>query len=260
MYKNSTRIKLRRLRHKESAIDIAIQIIKNEGFLNLSMTDVASKLDVSVGSLYQLFSCKEELLSAIALRGTELLKELIKRAVNFDGRPREQIMAVHLAHTHYSNTYPVAYQAAYLSNIDGISQKISKESHDALKANMQEVMGLAVQIVERAIESGDLRLPSNVTPQDIVYSFWALRYGNIALSAFNLCKQCSQEDKILKHSTAFRTMLDGYNWAPLSENIDIDSLSTKIKKELKLDQEFISFPEQMNRNRRSTDFQPNAIQ
>ena len=75
---------------KQLMLDIAEQLIDEDGHQALSMDRIAEHSEYSKGTVYQHFPCKEEVLIAICQRSMGTLTELFERANRFDGRPRER--------------------------------------------------------------------------------------------------------------------------------------------------------------------------
>lgn len=232
--KNPTRVELKRIKLRETVLESATKLVQNGDFYSLSMNSVAEQVDISVGSLYQMFSCKEELICCIAIRGSLLLKEMLTRAVSVEGNAREKMVAVHLTHNYYALSQPVPYQAAYSSKMDGISQKICKDYHEELNGNLQDCLNVVAVVVDIAIANNELVLPEGISPVDLVYSFWSLHYGNLALSKFEMFGKDSVVDRGLVQRTFFRAMLDGQNWLPLSADFDYNTSGRKIIEKLGL--------------------------
>jgi len=79
-------------------LDIARNVLHEEGFHLLSMERVAECAEYSKGTVYQHFSCKEEMLIQLCITSTTQLLALFQRAAGFDGSHRDRMMAVMHAH------------------------------------------------------------------------------------------------------------------------------------------------------------------
>jgi AcrR family transcriptional regulator len=83
---------------KERIIQAALQVFSEKGYHQATMEDVATRIGVSRGALYQYFKSKEELLYAIIERWDQSMKNFLSPA--YEGKePREslQVMFEHMA-------------------------------------------------------------------------------------------------------------------------------------------------------------------
>ena len=81
-------------------------MIVQDGYHGLSMDRIAEALEYSKGTIYQHFSCKEEILMALVNQTMERRLELFRRAAAFRGRSRERITAVGAACELFFQLYP----------------------------------------------------------------------------------------------------------------------------------------------------------
>ncbi len=73
----SDRVKREIERKREEIIDAAEKLFFSEGFKETSMDEIAKKSEFSKRTVYKYFESKEDLYSAIALRGLELYNKII---------------------------------------------------------------------------------------------------------------------------------------------------------------------------------------
>ncbi len=79
-------------------LHIARSILHEQGFHQLSMDLVAEKAEYSKGTIYQHFSCKEEMLIQLCNRTMAGLYQLGQRAITYNGTHRERLLAFQVAH------------------------------------------------------------------------------------------------------------------------------------------------------------------
>jgi len=73
------RIEREKERKRREIIDVAEKLFFKEGFKETSMDAIAKKAEYSKRTIYKYFGSKEEVYSAIALRGVELLQKIIMK-------------------------------------------------------------------------------------------------------------------------------------------------------------------------------------
>ena len=75
-------------------LEIARDLLLKGGYHGLTMAQVALRAGSSKGTVYQHFSCKEEMIITLAAESVEKQRELVERAAMFRGRPRERMLAI----------------------------------------------------------------------------------------------------------------------------------------------------------------------
>ena len=69
-------------------LDIAKSLIETEGYSTLSMDRIAELAEYSKGTVYQHFSCKEEILIQLCNQNGQILKSLFERACDYSSGTR----------------------------------------------------------------------------------------------------------------------------------------------------------------------------
>jgi len=62
---------------KKKVLEAALEVFKEKGYFKSTMDDIASKLGISKGAIYQYFDSKEQLLATLYMSGPENLRSLI---------------------------------------------------------------------------------------------------------------------------------------------------------------------------------------
>jgi AcrR family transcriptional regulator len=218
---------------QELILDVSAKLIAEQGFSNFGMDRIAELTEYSKGTIYQHFPCKEEVLMHLCIRGLRIWRDFFDRALAFRGNSRERLLAIHLAHDFYAKLYPVEYESIYTVKSAGVREKISPESHAAQNELMKDVIDRVVIVITEAIENGDLRLPGNMAPQDLVYGFWALHYGELMFETFNFpYRNLGIGDLENNVRLVLRTLLDGLPWEPVSSRHDYAASAERIVREI----------------------------
>src|SRR5690606_23751143 len=87
-------------------IEIARDIIEKEGLAALTMDKLSASCDYSKGTVYNHFSCKEDLLVAVSNEGLKDLQQIFSKLDGFQGNGREQMLGLQLAYLYFSKLYP----------------------------------------------------------------------------------------------------------------------------------------------------------
>lgn len=184
-----------------------------EGYDYFSMERIAEYLECSRPLVYKHFTCKEEILLALAIESKRRRVRFYERAQGFKGRAREKFVGIGEVESYlFPRDLPVELFVASTA----LRAKTSRERQDALHALDLRAMGISTDIVREGIAAGDLDLPKRMAPEDFFFCAWAIRWG-----AFNLIRSDTPLDaagmqhprQAVDHSLA--RMLDSYNWRPL---------------------------------------------
>ena len=114
----STR-KQREWQQRENLIlDAARDMLLEGGYLGLNMDRIAEAVEYSKGTIYQHFSCKEDVLSAICTQSLEHMTALFEQGATFDGRTRERMVALGEAYDLFVRLYPHHFQSSLILQTD----------------------------------------------------------------------------------------------------------------------------------------------
>ncbi len=80
---------------RDRCIEESLSIIAEDGVRNLSIRKVARRLGVSHGAPYRHFANRDALITEIAIRGTQILRDYVGRGVDYENKtPRENFLQV----------------------------------------------------------------------------------------------------------------------------------------------------------------------
>jgi TetR/AcrR family transcriptional regulator len=94
---------------KQRQHDIIIAAEKlffSKGYDEVSMNDIAQKVELSKATLYLYFQNKKSLFFAIVLRGTKILNSIIREAVNKEEKGIDKVSAYRNAYNEFTWDYP----------------------------------------------------------------------------------------------------------------------------------------------------------
>lgn len=220
------------LEREELILDTASELLQSLGYLGLSMDRIAEAIEYSKGTIYQHFSCKEEVLCALCLRILNIQVEMLTRATHFQGCGREKILAVLMAHQLFAKIYKREFNNSLVIKSASIREKLSPESQKKLQDTEQQCLKKVSQIVREAINCGDLVL-KDLSPEDLIFGLWSTSFGaaQLQLSDIPLIKLGISDPLkiIVQHSIR---VLDSYGWKPMSNEWNYEKTMTRIMKEL----------------------------
>ena len=218
-------------------LDIAKSLIEGEGYSTLSMDRIADLAEYSKGTVYQHFSCKEEILIQLCNQSDQRLKSLFTRACEHSGCSREQLLAIGIAHEIWKAENPICDELTQTLHGGGTMDKVSKESLKQHTELELEILGLVGNIVTAAIEKGDLDLEQKTTVPELVFGIWSLCHGGLQLRSMDLpLEQMGISAPYRAVMNTLDATLDGYGWKPLSSEHSYRDASESIFENLFADE------------------------
>ncbi|WP_305856634.1 TetR/AcrR family transcriptional regulator [Balneatrix alpica] len=203
---------------EEAILTEALQLIEELGIGAVTMDKVVARVPYSKGTVYGHFSGKEDLLLALCNRGMAILGELFSRIAKFEGNTRERMQGYHLAYLLYALLYPTHFMLVVTMKTPGFQDKCTPERWQAHELLEDRMMQGAINIIEEAMDLGELTLPPGIPAAFPAFSAWAMGFGTIALLSCHNDMPCgaadiSMEQVYMANSTV---VLDGLRWNPMS--------------------------------------------
>ena len=214
-------------------LETARSMLLDIGYINLTIDRIADKTDYSKGTIYQHFSCKEEIVVALLINSSEKVQEFLQRAASFNGKSRERIIAMVQAYELFVRLFPHHFKAENLTQNESIREKASVELQKKLQAAEQRNIGIVTGVIRDAIAQGDLQSIYHHTPEELTFGLWAGCYGayvlmdaDIPLEAFGIKDPIS----VCRHNV--HALLDGFGWRPLSGEWNYEQTYERVWKEI----------------------------
>lgn len=218
-------------------LEIAHGILEQDGFHLLSMEGIAEAAEYSKGTVYQHFTCKEEILIQLCNKQMHELQGLFQRASEFDGNDRDRITAVCYSHLLWSRIGRNKTDIHQHLCMHGVRDKVNDSSlkqHDELN---HSIIGLVNSIVNQAIEAGDLSKSKHMQAPDIVFGLWSLCSGGQQLQASELpLTEFGISNPDMTMLRTIQLMLDGLNWQPLHTETHLKKLLKQFNTQVFVDE------------------------
>ncbi|WP_179137302.1 TetR/AcrR family transcriptional regulator [Candidatus Entotheonella palauensis] len=229
----NTARKQREWQQREDLIlGVARQMLLEGGYLGLNMDRIAEALEYSKGTIYQHFSCKEEVLSAICTQSLAQMADLFAQGNTFSGRTRERMMAIGEAYDLFVKFYPHHFQSSQILRTVSIREKTSEARQQRFEAVEHRCIGIVSGIIRDGLAQGDLVLPMWISPEQFTFGLWALSSGAHAIMAGKPLENLGIERPYDTLYANYHIMLDGVGWQPLSHVWDYEQTRARIRQEV----------------------------
>ena len=226
--------KQREVHDREARIlEVARSMIVQDGYHGLSMDRIAEALEYSKGTIYQHFSCKEEILLALVNQLMDRRLDLFRRAAAFRGRSRERIMAVGAACELFFQLYPGHLHIEHTVRISSIREKASEQRRMCLESCEARCSEVVRGVVRDAVAAGDWEVSDDFGVDHLTFGLWSITFGgySIAATSPSMTNLGIHEPLLAIRGNCIR-LLDGVGWKPLSSEFDLSSIIDRIKREV----------------------------
>lgn len=214
-------------------LSVAEELLLEDGYHALTMGRVAERTRFSKGTVYNRFTCKEELVVALGCRCSEERLSLLERAVQFDGRTRERMVALGEAAELFARRYPNSVRVLHLIDAEAILEKVPEALRQRMRRYNARLFELMLNLAQEAIAVGDLTLPARSTPEELCFALCALVDGGAALilAGMPLVEQ-GLEDPFGAIGRGCHLLMDGCGWQPLYRDFNYSESARRIRETL----------------------------
>ena len=214
-------------------LDSALTLIEHEGIALLTMDKLVQKVPYSKGTIYNHFSCKEDVLLGLCNRSMGALAELFQRAMKFDGLLREKALAIQFAYMLYARLYTTQFMLVITAKSATVVDKSNPWRHEEHIQLEGRLMTPVVTFFQQAIDKGDMPPPTSMDIKQLTFAFWSLGFGTNALLLDDVNECAARSSLIVEREMLnnFNILLDGLKFKPLTEDHDWSVTLKKLKQE-----------------------------
>lgn len=211
-------------------ITIAHELVDKVGFTGLTMDKLVHSSPYSKGTIYNHFSSKEDLITALSIRSLNLVIDLFNKALKYPGHSREVALACNFSYQLYSQLEPTLFMCVLTAKTPAIMEKTSPERLKAISDKEELITGLCDQLFEAGVKDGSLKLSPATGIENLTFANWAMSFGtNILLmnAKSAACVDRLDQKTVLIHNV--NLLLDGMQWSPLSSEYDYQKTSRELE-------------------------------
>ncbi len=218
---------------ERAILSAAREMLAEGGYLGLNMARIARQLDYSNGTIYQHFPNKEDIILALTVETLEKRSNMFERASAFQGNSRERMMAIGYAAELFVRLYPDYFNVEQTVRSSSIWEKTTKQRRQLMLGCETRCMGIVSGIIREGVAAGDLRLPEELRPEEMVFGLWSMTFGGYSIIAANdnlVQLGIRHPFSAVRRNTIM--ILDGYCWQPLSSQFDANAVYERIEREV----------------------------
>jgi AcrR family transcriptional regulator len=197
-------VQRRRTRTRAALLDAAERAFMREGFHAVRIEAIAEEAEVSVGSIYNLFSNKAGLYLAVTERATELFGEYLDRAYRTSQSPLEQVMACGDAYLRFHLEHPGAFRFIAFEGVESRPAVGDDDARARVTAQITAVLEEFRDRIAAAVAAGEAN--ASVDPaltSRVLFGAWngmvalALRHDDLAVDDDEISAVIEQARRIV---------------------------------------------------------------
>ncbi len=216
-------------------VEAGRELIREDGLLNLQMARVADRCEYAVGTLYQHFVSKEDLLLEIARKDIEAHVSLFERVARWSAPARDRMIAMTVADAVFFSHNPEHFQLIQYVFCDVVWRSAPAERRQQVLATQAPISAIAVGIVDDGVAAGDLDR-GGLSSWGVASASWAQALGMLnLLHAEGLVEPISMVQPYRLMCRHMQVLLNGFGWQPLvdvSDDAALDALINRIRTEV----------------------------
>lgn len=213
----------------------ARDLIREEGLLNVQMSRIADRCEYAVGTLYQHFRSKEDLLLALTQESALQHVDLFQRVTKWKASTRERMFGIGVADMIFVRRNPEHFRVAQYALCEAVWNAASEDRRQSLLATHELIGGAVDAVVNEALARGDLE-PAGFDAEQVGRGCWALTYGTHQLvHAKGVVRDVSIDASYRLMCRHLQSLLNGYGWKPLADTSDdraLDDLIKRVRREV----------------------------
>lgn len=219
---------------EETLLDISRRLLLENGYAGLTMDQLADASEYSKGVVYQHFKSKEDVVTALAVQTLRDRVSRFERAMTFQGRPRERMLAIGVAEELFVRLHPQHFHTEQIIKMASLHERASSDRVEELRREEGGCFTRVLSIVMEAIAAKDLELKPQQQPAEIVLSLWAMNQGyhSILGMSTEIFSQHGITTPFATLRQSCESFLDGIQWRPLSTEWDYDATYHRILREI----------------------------
>lgn len=166
-------------RRREDIVDAAERVFFSQGWDEATMEDVAAEAELGKATIYLYFSSKEELYSAVQLRGMRIMHAMFERAVADKESGIERTEAVGRAYIAFAHQYPKYFDAMMHFGSKAKNVEEMAEWERECEALGESTIELVANTVQAGIDDGTIR--KELDPLRTAFILWAQTTGMLQI-------------------------------------------------------------------------------
>ena len=219
------------IREREAVVlKKARELLLTEGYFGMTMDRIAEASAYPKGTIYQRFTCKEDVVLALARQCIEKRFDMVRRGASYPGRARERMAALGEAVALFARLHPD--DSRIIHNAGGpIREKGSPERVEALTRLEHKTARFVNGIVADAVAQGDLELVNGLTVEHVTFALSSLVEGSYAMMENGVPQNAlAMAYPVQEMWWAYNRLVDAFGWRPLFAEGDWEEVLAQVRR------------------------------
>ncbi|MFZ3560391.1 MULTISPECIES: TetR/AcrR family transcriptional regulator [unclassified Streptomyces] len=210
----------------QKLVDVALDMVCRDGFHNLTLGKLADEAGYSKGTVYNHFTCREDLLIELSAESARRQLRYFQAIADLPWDGVRSVYGMALAYLRHAEVAPVLFECSITARTDAVCKVASEQRlkrRDLVEAQMSQVVGYAVErsVAEGSFENADVEAAVAVD---------ALRAYILGYAAMHLLSRrflwAGEEDRDTRLKV-MTSMVSGLGWARLAAD-DVARLQREV--------------------------------
>ncbi len=195
-------------------VRLALDMIERDGFHNLTLGRLADAAGYSKGTIYNHFTCREDLLIELSAESARRQLRYYQAIADLAWGGVSALYALMLAYMRHAEVAPVLFECSITARTDAVCEAASEtrlKRRDLVESQMAQVVG---SVVERAVAEGPFDNP-RLTPAVAVDALRSYILGYAAMHLLSRRFLWAEEDSLRDRLQVLASMVQGLGWPRL---------------------------------------------
>ncbi|MEU8616241.1 helix-turn-helix domain-containing protein [Streptomyces sp. NPDC048623] len=195
-------------------VRLALEMIERDGFHNLTLGRLAGEASYSKGTIYNHFTCREDLLIELSAESARRQLGYYQSVADLAWGGVQALYGLMLAYMRHAETAPVLFECSITARTDTVCAAASEDRlkrRDLVESQMAQVVG---SVVERAVAEGPFDNP-HLTPAVAVDALRSCILGYAAMHLLSRRFLWADEKDPRDRLLVLASMVQGLGWPRL---------------------------------------------
>ena len=177
----------KRQQREEEILQQACYLVEEQGFFEMKISELAKRCQLSIGTLYSHYACKEDVLIALAIKGQTGRTQAFRLGAESSVQGLKKYVAACLLGLRYGIHYPSLNEALELANTPSIIRRASPELCSQLRQDSEELWQFLAELIAEYQDELNLGKDSGKAIVELNMGAWALFEGtnSVAVTEFS---------------------------------------------------------------------------
>ena len=209
----------RKQRDLQRRVDLILrvgrEVLLKSGYRGLTMTRIAELTEYSKGTIYQHFSCKEEIVQRLAAESIKCLLLLLHRVQSHKCNAMLKVALVAEAYILFYRLYPLEFSLLSTIRSKSVRERINIQQYEELECLEQSALNIITEIVSDSVKQGDLLLSDGLLPEELASGAWFMLYGALILHEADGSESGETNRYFQLTRKNFQYYVSSWSWAPI---------------------------------------------